>query len=151
MAEAVKTGQTEILLQAVYKNVKSSSDTILNLMPRIKDEQLKSDLTVQLSAYEAFASRTAKLLAKEGVSPLEAGTVSKLSAKWSAMMETMKDSSSAHVAELMVESATAGVNDMLKEIREAENTTASEESLRLARDLCRFEEKNAEDMKNYLR
>jgi len=151
MAEAIKNRQTDILLQAVYKNVKTASDSILNLMPRVKDEKLKSDLTVQLSAYEAFASRAAKLLAKEGVSPVEEGTVSKLSAKWSAMMETMKDSSAAHVAEMMVEGATAGINDMLKEIREAETTTASEESLRLARDLCRFEEKNAEDMKNYLR
>lgn len=151
MAEAVKTKQTEILLQAVYKNVKMASDSILNLMPRVKDEGLKSDLTVQLSAYEAFASRAAKLLAKEGITPVEEGTVTKLSAKWATMMDTLRDSSSSHIAEMMVEGSTMGVTDMLKAIREAENTTASEEALRLARDLCRFEEKNVEDMKNYLR
>ncbi len=151
MAEALKTKQTEILLQAVYKNVKMASDSILNLMPHVKDEKLKSDLTVQLSAYEAFASRAAKLLAEEGVKPVEEGMITKLSAKWATMMDTMRDSTSTHIAEMMVEGSTMGVNDMLKQIRDAENTTASESALRLARDLCRFEEKNVEDMKNYLR
>lgn len=151
MAEALKTKQTELLLQAVYKNVKMASDSILNLMPHVKDEKLKSDLTVQLSAYEAFASRAAKLLAEEGVTPTEEGMITKLSAKWATKMDTMRDSTSTHIAEMMVEGATMGVNDMLKQIRDAENTAASESALRLARDLCRFEEKNVEDMKNYLR
>lgn len=151
MSQAVKTKQTEVLLQAVYKNVKMASDSILNLMPHVKDEKLKSDLTVQLSAYEAFASRAAKLLAKEGVKPVEEGIMTKLSAKWATMMDTMRDSTASHIAEMMVEGATMGVNDILKQIREAENTQASESALRLARDLCRFEEKNVEDMKNYLR
>ena len=34
MAQAVKTKATENLLQAVYKNVKMASDSILNLMPK---------------------------------------------------------------------------------------------------------------------
>lgn len=151
MAEAVKTKQTELLLQAVWKNVKAASNSILDLMPRVKDEQLKSDLTVQLSAYEAFASRAAKLLAEEGAKPEDVGVLTKLSAKWATVMDTVRDSSCAHIAEMMMEGSTAGVSDMLGQIREAENTQASESALRLARDLCRFEEKNVEDMKNYLR
>ena len=81
MAEATKTKQTATLLQAVYKNVKMASDSILNLMPKVEDKQLKSDMTVQLSAYDAFASRAAKLLAEEGEKPEEEGTVTKLAAK----------------------------------------------------------------------
>jgi hypothetical protein len=52
---------------------------------------------------------------------------------------------------MMVERATADVNEILRALREAENTAVSESALRIARDLCRFEEKNAEDMKEYLR
>ncbi|MBE6590200.1 MAG: hypothetical protein E7643_08475 [Ruminococcaceae bacterium] len=151
MTEATKTKQTASLLQQIYKNVKSASDSILNLMPRVKDEKLKSDMTVQLSAYEAFASRAAKLLGEEGVTPEEDGAFGKLSAKWSAMMDTLRDSSTCRIAELMVKGANENAMDLQRELREAENGNASESALRLARDVCRFEEKNAEDMKEYLR
>ncbi|MBQ9784072.1 MAG: hypothetical protein IJW29_01075 [Clostridia bacterium] len=152
MAEAVKTQHTAILLQAIYKNVKMASDSILNLMPKVTDEKLKSDMTVQLSAYEAFASRAAKLLGEEGVKPTEEGVITKTMAKMGMAMNTMRDSTSSHLAEMLVEGATMGVNDMLKQIRESENTTASESALRLARDVCKYEEKTIEDIKNaYLR
>ncbi|MBQ8416464.1 MAG: hypothetical protein IJX13_06170, partial [Clostridia bacterium] len=140
------------LLQAVYKNVKMASDSILNLMPKVEDAKLKSDMTVQLSVYEAFASRAAKLLAESGAKPEEEGAVTKMASKWGMMMNTMRDSTSSHLAEMLVEGSTMGVNDMLKQIREAENTMASEASLRLARDVCTYEEKTVEEIKNnYLR
>ena len=151
MAEATKTKQTATLLQAVYKNVKMASDSILNLMPKVEDKQLKSDMTVQLSAYDAFASRAAKFLGEEGVKPEEEGTLPKLAAKWGTMMNTMRDSTASHIAEMMVEGATMGVNDMIKQIRDVENTTVSERALRLARDVCSFEEKTVEQMREYLR
>ena len=147
----MKTKKTADVLQAVYKNVKMAGDSILNLMPKVKDEKLKSDMTVQLSTFEAFASRAAKLLGEEGAKPEEEGIVTKLSAKWGSMMNTMRDSTSTHLAEMLVEGATMGVNDMLRELREAENSTVSESALRLVRDVCAYEEKIAHDMrKNYL-
>lgn len=149
---AVKSKQTAQMLKAVYKNLKMASDSILNLMPKVQDEKLKSDMTVQLSAFDAFASRTAKLLAEEGEKPEEEGLMTRMSAKWSAMMNTVRDSTSAHIAEMLVEGATMGVNDLLRQLREAENTTVSESALRLARDLCAYEEKIVNDMREaYLR
>ena len=150
MAEAMTT-QTAELAQAVYKNVKMAGDSILNVMPKVKDERLKADMTAQLSAFEAFASRAAKLLADEGAKPEQEGVMTKMAAKWGTMMDTMRDSTTSHIAEMMVEGATMGVTDMMKQLREAENGCASEASLRLARDVCAFEEKVAEDMKSYLR
>ena len=151
MSDAVKTKKTEDILKDVFKNVKMASDSILNIMPKVEDEKFKSDLTVTLSAFEAFASRATKLLADEGVKPEEEGTLTKLSAKWGTMMNTMRDSTTSHLAEMMVEGATMGVNEMLKELRESENSGVSESALRLTRDVCAFEEKVVEDMKAYLR
>ena len=149
---AVKTKQTATLLKAVYKNVRMASDSILNLMPKVRDERLKNDMTVQLSAFDAFASRAAKLLGEEGVKPEEEGMMTRMSAKMGAMMNTMRDSTSTHLAEMLVEGATMGVNDMLKQMREAENSSAGESALRLARDVCAYEEKIVRDMREaYLR
>ena len=149
---AVKTKQTATLLKAVYKNVRMASDSILNLMPKVRDERLKNDMTVQLSAFDAFASRAAKLLGEEGAKPEEEGMMTRMSAKMGAMMNTMRDSTSTHLAEMLVEGATMGVNDMLKQMREAENSSVGESALRLARDVCAYEEKIVRDMREaYLR
>ena len=40
--------------------------------------------------------------------------------------------------------------DMTKDIRECENTTASEASLKLARDIVAFQEKSFSEMKRFL-
>jgi hypothetical protein len=151
VTETMQKKTTAEVLTAVYKNVKMASDSILDLMPKVKDEKLKSDMTVQLSVLEAFASRTAKLLALEGVKPEEEGFMAKLSAKWETMMNTMRDGSPEHIAELMIEGATMGVNDMMRVLREAENTTVSEDALRLTRDVCEFEDKMVRDMREYLK
>ncbi len=151
MTDAVKTMQTETLLQASYQSVKAAEEAILCLMPRVRDEALKSDMTVALSAYEAFASRAAKLLAEEGVTPKEDGFLEKMSQKWSALRDTVRDHSTCRIAELMIKRETEGMMELQRVLREAENSSASESSLRLARDVCRFEEKNAEDMKKHIR
>ncbi len=151
MAGTVTVRTTADLLREVYRNVKMAGDSLINLMPKVKDDKLKSDMTVQLSVYEAFASRATKLLAEEGVKPEDEGLMTKMSAKWGIMMNTMKDSTTGHLVQMILEGTNMGVGEMLRWIRESENTGVSEASLRLARDVCSFEEKTVEDMKSYLR
>ena len=136
MAEtATKKSATADLLVAVYKNVKMASDSLLILMPKVKNERLKNDMTVQLSVYEGFASRAAKLLAEEGVKPEEEGMMTKLGAKMGMVMNTMRDSTASHLAEMIIEGSVMGVNDITKEIHEAERKGVSGEPLHLAQHL----------------
>ena len=151
MEQATVTRATEEILQGVYKNIKMAEDAILDLMPRVKDEALKSDLTVQLATYEAFASRTAKLLEREGAKPVAEGALTRLSAKWGTMMNAMKYSSSTHLAEMVVEGATMGVNDLLSLLRDGRAKSVDEDVLRLAQDLCAYEERTVNEMRAYLR
>ena len=151
MAGTVVVKKTSDLVGEVYKNVKMASESIITLMPKVKNDKFKSDLTVQLSAYEAFASRAAKLLADEGAKPEEDGVVTKMMTKWGIMMNTMKDATTEHMVQMMIEGTTMGVGEMLRWIRESENTGVSEAALRLARDVCAYEEKIVEDLKAYLR
>ena len=150
MAEAVQVKSTADLLNAVYKQVKSASDLILNLMPKVRDEQLKSDMTVQLSAFEAYASRALKFLADEGAKPEDEGTLAKMSAKWNSMMNTMLDSTTSRLAQILIEDATERSTELTRELREAENRGVSENSLRLIRDVCMFDERIIREMKEYL-
>ncbi len=139
------------VLDAIFKNVKMASDSILNLMPKVQNQQLKSDLTVQLSTYEAFASRAAKQLGKEGIKPQEEGWMTRMGAKWGTMMNTMKDSTTSHLVEMVIEGTTMGVNDMMEQMRICKRTEVSDEVRHLAQDVLDYEEKVLRDMKEYLK
>lgn len=142
--------ETAELLERMYKNVKMGSDSIINLMPKAKDETLRTEMTKELSRLEGFSSEIGKMLRAEGRKPKEEGIVSKISSKMGINMNTMIDSTSSHIAEMMMEGYTMGITDMTKDIRERENTTASEASLKLARDIVAFEEDSFAQMKKFL-
>ena len=142
--------ETAELLDRMYKNVKMGSDSIVNLMPKVKDENLRTEMTRELSRLEGFSSEISKMLRAEGKKPKEEGIVSKLSAKMRMNMNTMIESTSSHIAEMMMEGYTMGITDMTKDIRERENTKVSEASLRLAREIVKFEEDSFSKMKKFL-
>ena len=139
------------VLDAIFKNVKMASDSILNLMPKVQSQQLKSDLTVQLSTYEAFASRAAKQLGKEGIKPQEENWMTRMGAKWGTMMNTMKDSTTSHLVEMVIEGTTMGVNDMMEQLRVCKHAEVSDSVRHLAQDVLDYEEKVLRDMKEYLK
>lgn len=139
------------VLNAVFKNVKMASDSILNLMPKVQSQQLKSDLTVQLSTYEAFASRAAKLLGKEGIKPQEENWMTRMGAKWGTVMNTMKDSTTSHLVEMVIEGTTMGINDMMEQLRICKREDVADSIRHLAQDVLDYEEKVLCDMKEYLK
>ncbi len=148
--ETKTNNATADLLDRMYKNVKMGSDSIINLMPKVKDETLRTEMTGELSQLEEYSSKIGKMLHEEGRTPKEENMMTKAMSKMGISMNTMIDSTSSHIAEMMMEGYTMGITDMTKDIREYENTKASEASLKLARDIVRFHEKSFETMKSYL-
>ena len=151
MAGTVVVRRSADLVGEIYRNVKMAEESILDLMPKVRDDHLKSALTVQLSVYSGFAARAAKLLDDEGVKPDDGGMLAKMGAKWGIMMNTMKDCTTEHLIQMMIEGTTMGVGELLRWIRESENTGVSEASLKLAREVCSYEEKTVEDLKKMLK
>lgn len=151
MAGTVIVKETADLVGEVYRNVKMAEESILDLMPKVKDDALKSALTVQLSVYSGFAARAAKLLDDEGAKPDDGGMMAKMGAKWGIMMNVMKDSTTEHMIQMMIEGTTMGVGELLRWIREAENKGVSEAALKLAREVCSYQEKTVDDLKEMLK
>ena len=151
MAGTVVVRETADLVGEVYRNVKMAEESILDLMPKVKDDALKSALTAQLGIYSGFATRATKLLGDEGAKPDDGGFMAKMGAKWGIMMNTMKDCTTEHLIQMMIEGTTMGVGELLRWIRESENTGVSEAALKLAREVCTYEEKTVEDLKEMLK
>lgn len=151
MAGSVKVRDASALLSEIYRNVRMAEDSIINLMPKVTEEKLKNELTVQISVYSAFSSRAAKLLAEAGTTPEEENMMVKMGAKWGILMNTLKDSTQEHLAQMLIEGTTMGVGELLRVIRDAQNNGISGDALRLAEDVLAYEEKAVEEMKAYLR
>ena len=149
MTDSKKNHSTE-MLDRMYKNVKMGSDSMINIMSRVKDSGLREELTSQLDRYEKYGKQVGKMICDEGGKPKEEGLMTKMSAKLGMAMNTMTDSTTSHLAQMVIEGATMGMTDMTKIVREFENRPCSEASLKLAREIATFEENSIKDLKKFL-
>lgn len=152
MSSATMKTATAELLQRLYKNLKMGSDSIVSLLPKIKEEDaaFKGDLTLQLDGYEKYANQINDLLREDGESAEQDTLWNKMTAKVGTTMSTLMDASVSHLADMVIQGSTMNMNETIKLMREFENTSASERSLSLSRDIVGFEEQNIERMKAYL-
>ncbi len=147
--QQTKTREVE-MLEKVYKNMKMGSDSMVNLMPAAKDDEFKKLMTAQLDGYEKFASEARGRLLSIGGEPKEENIMTKMWASVGMKMNTAMDSTTSHLAEMIIEGSNMGMTDTIKVLREYENTDVPEDSLRLLKDIIKFEEKNIEIMKKHL-
>lgn len=137
-------------LQDIYSNVKMGSDSIINLLPKIKDDDMKTFMTTQLDQYEKYAQNVKNQLVSQGVEPKEVNPVSKLSAKIGMEMKSLQDNTTSHMAEMMVQGSTMDVTDLLQKVSAYEKYPECKNSVSLAKEIVAFEERNIEKMKEFL-
>ena len=134
----------------IYKNVKMGADSIINLLPHVKDDALRSLMTRQLDGYEKYAARAAECLEARGETPKEEGLITRVSARIGMAFQTMLDSTTSRIAEMMVDGSNMGITDMTKLLNTYSPEGNAEEAVRLAHEVVSFEEHNLELLKRYL-
>jgi len=141
---------TKKFLDQLYKDVKMGADSIIDLMPKVTDEKMKEELTRELENYEKFSKQIKSMLFESGEEPEEESFMTKMMTKMGITMNTMLDSTSSHIADIMIKGATMGITDTTKLVREYENTSCSEEALSLAKEIIKYEEDTIERLKKFL-
>lgn len=144
------TTRTAELASLIYKNMKMGSDSTINLLPKVDDERMKSHMTHVLDGYEKYSSEAKRVLESEGIPPKEEGPMAKISAKMGIGMKTMTDSTSSHIAELLMEGSVMGICETTRALHNYENTDCRPETLQLARDIITFEESNFNEARSFL-
>lgn len=148
--ETATKNNYKTLLDEMYKNVKMGADSIVNVMSSVEDKALREELTAQLERYGEYAHKIEDILYSDGSSPKEENMITKISSKLGIKFNTMMDSTSTHIAQMIIEGATMGVTNMTRLLREYENTACPEKILSLARDIIEYEEATIETMKKFL-
>ena len=147
MKEAIRE---EDFFGEIYKNTKMGADSIINLLPKVKNDGMRSAMTMQLDGYERYAARAQKELEARGVEAKEENVMTRLSARFGMAFNTMLDSTTSHIAEMMIEGSNMGITDMTKLLNNFEVCNGDSEAVRLAREVVRFEEHTLEMLKPYL-
>ena len=132
--------KNEELLSEVYKNTIMGRDSIINLLDKVSDNRLRSEMTDELSVYRRYAKEASEKLGERGLKPKELPMTAKMGAKMGMVMNTMLDTTTSHLAEMMINGATMGIIDLEKKL----NDGGDGEAERLARDVLRFEKETAE-------
>lgn len=147
----VKTKITRAqLLDDLYKNLKMGTTSTTDILGRVKDPDLRAEMTKTIDGFEGLASRVSKVMMEAGITPKEENMFTKAGAKIGMVMNTATDSTSEHLAEMMIQGLTMGVTELYRDIGEAEEVGISGEVLTLAKEALDFEERAVEKFKTYL-
>lgn len=138
------------LLEALNKNLGTGKNFIIEIMSKVKDREMREDLTKHLDKYSELAERAESMLCRLGRSAKPQSAISKMGAKLELEMSTLTDSSTERIAQLIIEGTTMGITNNIGLVRDYENTSCSEEALSLARAVVSYQEKVVEKSKKYL-
>ncbi len=150
MPSVKEEAKEQYYFEEIYKGSKMGADSIINLLPHVSDDALRSLMTQQLDGYEKYAARAARALEEGGATPHEEKLLARVGARIGMAVHTMIDSTTSHLAEMMVEGSHMSVTEMTKLINAMERCEGMENAMRLAREVIAFEEHNLELLKRFL-
>lgn len=138
----------EDLLKAIYKNAQMGISGIKNIMPAVNDGKMLRALKKQENKYiDISQSASQKALTYE-VELKEINIFAKGMAYTSIKLKSLMDSTTSHLADMLVQGTTMGITDVIK--KQSENSLASEDISTLARDLQKAEEEFVDTLKTFL-
>ena len=138
--------------QAVYREIQRNTEmamTAINtISDKIYDDQLAMQVSRQNVKYSELHNAAVKQLLQAKVQPYQTSHMADFMLKTGIHMNTFLNTSTSHIAELMIKGSNMGVLEMNKVLNH--NQEAGEQSVALAKQLLDFEEKNVARLNKYL-
>jgi len=139
--------KNETLLQELYKNTTMGGDSLVDLMDKTDNPELRTEMTRELEKYREFSNRAEELLNERGLKPEEPGMMAKAGSKIGMAFNTMLDTTTSHIAEMMINGATMGIINIEKQLNENEPDGKARQ---LAEDILKFEKSTADNLARFL-
>ena len=137
------------MLNCVLQNAEMGCQGITSVRKSLKDSKVDGVLCEHLIKYGKLYHCANKMLQNRGAEPHRVSNMTKTMTRYAAQRDLKRDSSSSHIAEMMIRGSTMGAIQMSKRIN-AYRYTAGEEALMLAERLLKVEEETVERMKAFL-
>ena len=136
------------LLSGIYKLSKTGIEAVETVLPKVEQGALKEELTEQYNDYCQAASYAEQSLLQNGVVPKDIGLLQKAGMWSSVQLHTINDTSSDHIAEIMITGTTKGIIDLTKHIGTCKN--ADKNIVDYANGFISKEQKHIDNLKVFL-
>ena len=136
------------VLQEVQKNTKMAIKAIDAISEKIYDDNLSMLVTRESMKYSDIYNKASDRLLDGKAAPYRESGFQDMMLKNGVRANTMFNTSTSHIAELLIQGSNRGLTSMWKAINH--NEKAGNISMEVARELMDFEEKNIEKLKQYL-
>lgn len=143
------------LLNFIYQNSQMGVDTLEQLIPITEGEsfrqqaEFREHLHAQRQEYIDIHEQARIMLNENGYDEKGLSTMEKIRTYLMINMQTIADQSPSHIAEMLITGSNMGVIDAIKKLKQY-GGTAEKHIVELMDRLKKFEENNAERLKNYL-
>ena len=139
----------EEMLQFLHKSAKMSVDSTTKLLSKTENRELRAELLSEINGYKRFERESSALLRSHGLKPQNPGMGVKLMSDVGMAVNTMMDSSTSHIAEIMINGSNMGVIKMSKHLNR--NGDCPEKTRNLCSDMISYEKHRMEKLSSYLR
>ncbi len=136
------------VLQGIQRNAKTAMKIIDILEEMLDDDDLAIQLARQEMQYSEFYQKATEKLLEEKAPCYQENGLRDLFVQNSIKGSTLLNTSTGHIAELMIQENSKRLTDMWKTLNHCEN--AGSASMEIAEELMVFEEKNINQFKKYL-
>ncbi len=140
---------TDELLDTLKSKLDKQTELVLSSLKKVKSRELCSELTGIVDGYAKLCCEVSGRLGvveECGVKEMLARLTSKISVE----MSTMIDDSDEQIVQMLIENVTVSATDIIRLVRDYENSNCSESALALAREVVSYQERAADSLKAYL-
>lgn len=142
------------LYAEVHRSAGMGIESILALMPKVNCDALKADMTAQMNGYGLFKERAESGLTLCNAEAEKEKPAKVFAARMGIAAETVLDTSSSHIAELMIRGSGADIISITRAQNKATHgpsrITTDDSAYALSRDVIDFENQSIDRMKKYL-
>lgn len=132
--------KSEEVLAEVHRNCQLALQSISDILPEVDDTAVKEELLKQHEEYERFGSKASILAKDKNIELKNPGPIKKAMMWTSIKVNTMKDGSRAHIAEMMVQGTVMGITALKTSIGQMSDQYADRDIKDLAEELLHAEE-----------
>lgn len=136
------------ILNEINKTAKMGMDSISFVSKKVSDENMKENLSFQYSEYGKIIDRVNTEFEKYGEIPDENDITTKMMGWSGIQMNTMKDKSNSHIAEMMIEGGEMGIVKCKKLLNH--NPNADTEVKNILNDFMNLQENDISKMESFL-
>lgn len=146
--ESNMTPQEIKVYREIQRNADMAMKAIDTIAEKVEDEDLSFQISRQSLKYSELHNEAVKQLIDAKTRPLQSSHLSDAMLKTGLRYNTMLNTSTSHLAELLIRENNNGIIQMEKVLKA--NGKAGEKSTALAKQLIDFEEKSVRSLKDYL-